>query len=317
MKIVVFESLAVAEKKLREIAKPLTDAGNELILYDKTDDINLQKERVSDADILVIANMPLKGEVIKAAERLKYLSIAFTGFDHVDLGICKEKNIKVSNAAGYATVAVPELVFGSLISLLRSIVPLDKDTRDGGSKANSRQEEIYGKKFGIIGTGLIGSRTAKIALAFGATVLAQSNHENEELKSLGVKYCSLDELLKESDFISVSTPLTPSTKNLINKEKIALMKKNAIVINTARGPVVDNEALAEALKAGKIGGACIDVYDKEPPLDKDFSLLSAPNTVLTPHIGFATEEAMVRRAHIVFDDNITGYLKGDHVNKVI
>ena len=100
MKIVVLESLAVAEEKLREIAKPLTDAGNELILYDKTDDINLQKERVSDADILVIANMPLKGEVIKAAERLKYLSIAFTGFDHVDLGICKEKNIKVSTAAG-------------------------------------------------------------------------------------------------------------------------------------------------------------------------------------------------------------------------
>jgi phosphoglycerate dehydrogenase-like enzyme len=124
-------------------------------------------------------------------------------------------------------------------------------------------------------------------------------------------------LIKESDFISINTPLTPSTKGLINKEKIALMKKNAIVINTARGPVVDNDALAEALKSGRIGGACIDVFDKEPPLEKDYSLLSAPNTVLIPHIGFATEEAMVRRAHIVFDDNIAGYIRGEHVNKVI
>jgi len=317
MKIVVLESLAVAEEKLRDIAKPLTDAGNELIIYDKTDDINLQKERVADADILVIANMPLKGEVIRAAKNLKYLSIAFTGFDHVDLEACRENNILVSNAAGYATVAVPELVFGSLISLLRSIVPLDKVTRDGGTKEGSRQQEIYGKKFGVIGTGAIGSRVAKIALAFGASVLAQSNNEDEELKALGVEYCSLDDLIKESDFISINTPLTPSTKGLINKEKIALMKKNAIVINTARGPVVDNDALAEALKSGRIGGACIDVFDKEPPLEKDYSLLSAPNTVLIPHIGFATEEAMVRRAHIVFDDNIAGYIRGEHVNKVI
>ena len=317
MKIVVLEGLAVAEEELKNIAKPLTDEGHELVLYDRTDDIELQKERVSDADILVIANMTLKGEVIRAANNLKYLAIAFTGYDHVDLDACKEKNILVSNAAGYATVAVPELVFGTLISLMRSVVPLDKETRKGGTKGNSRQQEIYGKNFGVIGTGAIGARTAKIALAFGANVLAHSNREDEELKSLGVKYLPLDDLIKESDIITVNTPLTPSTKGLINKEKIDLMKENVIIINTARGPVLDNDALAEASKEGRIGGACLDVFDKEPPLDTDYPILSTPNTVLTPHIGFATEEAMVRRAHIIFDENIAGYLKGEHVNKVI
>jgi D-3-phosphoglycerate dehydrogenase len=316
MNIVVLEDLGLPESQIREIAKPITDEGHQLTIYERTEDIELIKERVKDADILVIANMPLSGEVIRAAENLKYISIAFTGYDHVDLKACKERDIQVSNAAGYSTVSVPELVFGMVISFLRSIHTLDMTTRDGKTKSGSTQKEIYGKKFGIIGTGAIGSRVAKLALAFGADVLAYSRREKEELKSLGVKYVSLDELLSESDIVSIHTPLTEETKGLIDKEKIALMKPTSILVNTARGPIVDTQALVEALKEGKIAGACLDVFDQEPPLPKDYPILSLPNTLVTPHIGFATEEAMVRRAHITFSENIYNWLKGKHINKV-
>lgn len=316
MKIVVLEGLGIPESEVRKIAKPITDEGHELVLYERTEDVDLQKQYVKDADILVIANMPLKGEVIRAAENLKYISIAFTGYDHVDLEACKEKNIQVSNAAGYSTISVPELVFGMVISYLRSVPALDRKTREGMTKAGSTQREIYGKKFGIIGTGAIGSRVAELALAFGATVLAYSRREKEELKSLGVKYVSLDELLSESDIISIHTPLTKETKGLINQERIAMMKPTAILVNTARGPIVDTKALVDALNEGKIAGACLDVFDREPPLPKDYQILSLPNTLLTPHIGFATEEAMVRRAHITFNENIYNWLKGEHKNKV-
>ncbi len=316
MKIVVLEDLGLPESEVREIAKPITDEGHELVLYERTEDVEILKGRVKDADILVIANMPLVGEVIRAAENLKYISIAFTGYDHVDLDACKEKNIKVSNAAGYSTISVPELVFGMVISFLRSIHILDKTTRDGKTKVGSTQKEIYGKKFGVIGTGAIGARVAKLALAFGAEVLAYSRTEKEELKSMGVKYVSLDELLSEADIVSIHTPLTEKTKGLINREKLALMKPTAILVNTARGPIVDTEALVEALNEGKIAGACLDVFDQEPPLPKDYPILSTQNTLLTPHIGFATEEAMVRRAHITFNENIYNWLKGKHVNRV-
>jgi len=316
MKIVVLEGLGLPESDIREIAKPITDEGHEIVQYERTDDVELLKQRVKDADILVIANMPLSGEIIRAAENLKYISIAFTGYDHVDLEACKERNVKVSNAAGYSTISVPELVFGMVISFLRSIHTLDRTTRDGKTKAGSTQKEIYGKKFGIIGTGAIGSRVAKLAIAFGATVLAYSRTEKEELKSLGVKYVTLDELLSESDIISIHTPLTKETRGLIDREKIALMKPTSILVNTARGPIVDTQALVDALKEGRIAGACLDVFDQEPPLSRDYQILSLPNTLITPHIGFATDEAMVRRAHITFSENIYNWLKGQHINKV-
>lgn len=134
---------------------------------------------------------------------------------------------------------------------------------------------------------------------------------------MGVKYVSLEELLKESDIVSLHTPLTPETTGLINKDNIKLMKPNSILINTARGPVVDTAAVTKALKEGLISGACLDVFDMEPPLPSGYQILTAPNTILTAHVGYATEEAMVRRAHITFMDNIYNWLKGEHHNKVI
>jgi len=317
MKIVVLESLGLPEEEVRSIAKPITNKGHELVVYeDKTEDIEVLKDRVKDAEILVIANMPLKGEVISAAENLKMISVAFTGVDHVDLDVCKEEDIKVSNAAGYSTSSVAELAYGLIISLLRNIVPLDEVTRLGQTAAGYSQFDLSGKNLGVIGTGAIGSKVAEIGLAFGCNVFAYNRSEKDELKKLGVKYLTLDELLKESDIVTIHLPNTKETEGLINKEKIRLMKPTALLINTARGPIVDNNALAQALKDGKIAGAGVDVFDMEPPLPKDYPLLNAPNIVVTPHIGFATKEAMIRRAYITFE-NISKWEEGKQQNIIL
>lgn len=316
MKIVVIEPLGISEEEIRNIAKPITDKGHELIIYnDKITDTNILKKRVKDAEILVLANMPLNGEVIASDEKLKMISVAFTGVDHVDLNVCKDKNIMVCNAAGYSTSSVAELTFGLIFSVLRNIVPLDKLVREGKTKDGYSQTDLAGKTLGVIGTGAIGSKVAEIALAFGCRVIAWSRSEKKELKDKGIKYVSLDELLKQSDIVTIHTPLNDYTKGLISEEKIKLMKKNAILINTARGPIVDNNALAKALKEGKISGAGIDVFDMEPPIPSDYPLLSIRNAVLVPHIGFATKEVMIRRANITFE-NINKWLEGKPQNVI-
>lgn len=316
MKIVILEPLGVPEEEIENIAKPITDRGHELVIHkDRNLDIEVLKDRAKDAEVLVLANMPLKGEVISAAEKLKMISIAFTGVDHVDLKACKAKNLMVCNAAGYSTSSVAELTYGLILSVLRNIVSLDKATREGKNKNGYSQNDLDGKTLGLIGTGTIGSKVADVAIAFGCKVIAYSRSEKEELKAKGVKYVSLQELLKESDIVSIHTPLNEATKGLINEEKLSLMKNSAILINTARGPIVDNSALAQALKEGRIAGAGIDVFDIEPPLSIDNDLLQAPNCVVTPHIGFATSEAMVRRAYITLG-NIEKWLENNPQNVI-
>ncbi|MCH3965968.1 MAG: 2-hydroxyacid dehydrogenase [Clostridium sp.] len=315
MKISVIEPLGLSEDELRNIAKPITDRGHELVIYNnKVTDTGILKERVRDSEVIVLANMPLKGEVIATDDKLKMISIAFTGVDHVELKACG-KNVVVSNAAGYSTDSVAELAIGLTLSLLRNIVPLDRSTREGKTKDGYSQRDLSGKTFGVIGTGAIGSAVCRLAKAFGCSVLAYNRSRKQELESIGIKYVTLDELLSKSDVVSVHLPQNDDTKGLISSEKIALMKESALLINAARGPIVDNAALAQALKAGKLGGAGIDVFDSEPPLEDIYPLLDAPNTVLTPHIGFATKEAMVRRAHITFE-NIIKWLDGQPQNLV-
>lgn len=317
MKIAVLEPLGITEEEIRAIAKPITDKGNELIIYkDKITEVETLKQRVKDMDVLVLANMPLKGEVIQSNDKIKMISVAFTGVDHVDLEACKENQIIVSNSAGYSTSSVAELTYGLIISLLRNIVPLDDATRKGKTMAGFSQTDLFGKTLGVIGTGAIGKRVAEIGLAFGCKVIAYNRSENKDLVNQGVIYKPLEDILKESDIATIHLPLTKDTRGLINAEKLNLMKKNALLINTARGPIVDNEALAEALKSGQLGGAGIDVFDMEPPLPLEYPLLNSPNTVLTPHIGFATKEAMQRRAKITFE-NIVRWIEGNPQNRVI
>lgn len=310
MNIVMLESIGLSKEKTEALAKEIIEAGhNFTAYYERSKSTDELKDRVKYADILLLANMPLPGEVIRAAENLKMISVAFTGIDHIDLKVCKEKNIMICNAAGYSTHAVAELAFGLMLSVIRNIIPLDAAVRKCSTKMGYSQNELFGKTLGIIGTGAIGLKTAQIASAFGMRVLAYSRTQKAEAVSQGIRYVELDELLCQSDIVSLHVPLNAETKNLINEQKLSIMKKSAILINTARGPVVDSQALAEALKNGSIAGAGIDVYEVEPPVPQDHPFFSTPNTVVTPHIAFAAEEAILRRAVIVFD-NINLYLKG-------
>lgn len=317
MKITILEPLAVEEDLLRDMGKFLTDQGHELVVYDSIAEGKGETiERVRDTDILIIANSLLTREVIEAADKLKMIAVAFTGVDHVDLDACREKSIAVSNAAGYSTSSVAELAFGLMIDLYRNILPLDRVTRDGRTKVGYRQKDLYGKRLGLIGTGAIGSHVANIGLAFGCEVIAYNRSHDKELMSRGVTYMSLEELLKTSDIVSIHLPLNGETKRLIGRDELDMMKKDSILINTARGPIVDNDALADALNNDLIAGAGIDVFDLEPPLDLDLKLLTAKNSILTPHIGFATEEAMVRRAEISFE-NVGSWIGGNQKNIVV
>ncbi|MCO4320519.1 NAD(P)-dependent oxidoreductase [Aliidiomarina quisquiliarum] len=317
MKIVVLESLGISDDEFKKLSQPLADSGHELVVYNdgKLDNETL-KTRIKDAEVIVIANTPLSAEVFDAAEKLKYISVAFTGYNHIDLDKCKEKGIKVSNAAGYSTHSVAEITFGLIISLLRNIVPLEAVVRNGGTKEGYRQIDLNGKTLGVIGTGSIGGAVAKLGLAFGCKVIAYNRSEKPDLISKGVEYKPLDEVLKASDIVTLHTPLTAETKHLINADKLALMKPSAVLINTAVGPIVDNDALAAALHNGTIAGAGLDRVDMEPPVPANYPILDAPNVVLLPHIGFATEEAMVRRAEITFE-NIVKWEQGEQENTVL
>ena len=315
MKIVLLESLGVPQEVLEECAKPLIDAGHSFTAYPKDTDPKVQIERAKDADVIMLANMPLKGEVISACDNLKYIDIAFTGVDHVDLEAAKAKGVKVSNAAGYSTQAVAELSIAMMISLLRNVPQVEARCRAGQTKDGLVGSELGSKTVGIIGTGAIGLRTAQLCKAFGCKVIANAPHPKKEAEGI-VEYVDLETLLKESDIISLHCPLNDSSRGLINKERIALMKPTAIVINAARGPVVDSQALADALNEGRIAGAGIDVFEVEPPLDVNHPLLHSKNTIVAPHVAFASAESMEARCHIVFD-NITKWLAGEQVNVIL
>ncbi len=312
MKVVVVEPLGVAQEKLDRLAEEILGQDVEVVYYDhrETDPRKLIA-RGEDAEAIIVANQPLSGEVIRGFRKLQFLSVAFTGYDHIDMEACREKGVVVSNCAGYSTVAVADLVFGMVISLYRRMRECDSVIRQGGTKDGLIGPELEGKKFGVIGTGAIGQRVATIANAFGCEVLAYSRSRKE---LPGVRYVELSELLQESDIISLHVPLTEQTKGLIGKEELAQMKKSAILINTARGPVVDSAALAEALKSGQIAGSGIDVFEQEPPM-KDHPLYHTPNRLITPHIGFATIEALQKRAKIAYE-NIAAWRAGNPQNRV-
>ncbi|WP_440235253.1 NAD(P)-dependent oxidoreductase [Dialister succinatiphilus] len=308
--IVIAQPLGVSKETLDTLLAPLTDRGYHLTLWDSLpesqDDLG---NRISKADLAVIANYPLKKEALDKASSLKYLCVAFTGVDHVDIDTCSDKGIAVSNCAGYSTESVAELAIGMMLSLYRKLAEGKDAAAHGKTGAGLRGIEIKDRTVGIIGTGAIGYRTANLAKAFGAKVIGYNrSHSHDD-----ITYTDLNTLLQTSDIVSIHLPLTKDTKHFIDKDKLSLMKKDAILINTARGGIIDNEALAEALKKGEIAGAGIDVFDMEPPLPEDYPLLSAPHTVLTPHVGFDTEEAMERRAAIVAD-NLKSFVEGKQKN---
>ncbi len=315
MKVAIMESLGISDEELTRRKKPFEDKGVVFEEFPRTADTNKLIEQAKDADAMILANMPMPAGVIRACPKLKFIDVAFTGVDHVGLDAAKERNIAVSNASGYSNEAVAELVLGMVLSMARNLRQVENRCRTGGTKDGLVGWELKGKTVGIIGLGKIGSRTAQLFYAFGCQVLAQSRTRHADIPDY-IEQVSQEELLHRSDIVVLHCPLNDSTRGLINKEKLAMMKSTALLVNVARGPVVDEAALAAALKEGTIAGACLDVFDKEPPLDQRTAILRVPNTLVTPHVAFATRESMSLRAEIVFE-NLANWMKGRQSNIVL
>lgn len=314
MKIALIESLGVKDALIEELSSPVKAAGHEFVYYpERTADVEELKRRSAGCDVVMIANNAYPDEVIRSCQQLKMLDVAFTGIDHVGLDACRERSVMVCNAANYSNQSVAELVIGMTISLLRKMPAGDHSVRSGGTSAGLCGREIYGKTVGVIGLGRIGLIVSKLFLAFGAKVIAYDPFRNPQAEAMGVTYASLEEVMKASDIVTLHMPNNPSTRGMISGEVLAMMKPTALFINCARGPIVDNKALADALNDGAIAGAAADVFDMEPPLPADYPLLHAKNILLTPHVAFLSEESMVRRAGIVFE-NLKAYLAGKPQN---
>ncbi len=313
MKISLIDPLLVDDKIIESHKEKIEKLGHEFQYFKKSasDDEKII-ERLKDSDVAIITNNKFSKNVIENTN-LKLIDVAFTGFNHVDIEACNEKNIIVENASGYSDDSVAELVLGLTISLMRKFNENRKNMYEDESFKLIGQI-IKGKTVGVVGTGKIGIRVIELFKAFGANILAYSRSEKDEVKNLGAKYVSLDELLKNSDIVTIHLPQNKETCGFIGKNELDLMKDKAILINCARGPIVDNDYLAKLLNEDKLR-AGIDVFDMEPPIDKNYPLRNAKNTVLTNHVGFLTQEAMDIRCEIVFD-NLYKFLDGKIVNKV-
>lgn len=303
MKIVFLEPLGLSVEKIERECDNLRRLGHEVVIYgDRCPDANI--DRAKDADIVVESNMPLRKDFFDSCPNIKMLSIAFTGLDHIDMEECERRGILVNNAAGYSTEAVAEEVICMMIGLYRHVIENDRITRSREGLPMMPGKEIANKTMGIVGLGAIGQRVAKLAQAFGCKVIAW-NRTQKDID--GITMVDKETLFRESDILTLHIALNNETRNFVSAKDIALMKKTAIIVNAARGPIVNANDLAEALRNSDIAGAAVDVYDTEHPVSEDNPLLSAPNTMLLPHIGFATEEAFELRLGIVVR-NVENYL---------
>lgn len=254
-------------------------------------------EKLERYDCLIVRSATkITKDIIEKAKNLKIIARAGVGLDNIDVDYAKERGIKVVNVPDSLTISVAEMVFASLLTLIRKISEADKSMKEGKwEKKKFKGNEIYGKNFGIIGFGRIGRRVARIANAFNANVFAYDPLVTDEkiYEDLNVKRCNnINEILQQCDFITIHVPLTNETKNLINESNIKMIKKDAIIINTSRGGIINELAMIKALKNKLIGGACLDVFENEPDPNPEFRNIE--NVILTPHIAGSTKEAQKR-----------------------
>ncbi len=288
----------------------LKDAGFDVV-YEEYPDEERLVELVWDVEAVIVRSKPkVTRRVIEAAPKLKVIGRAGVGLDNIDLEAAKERGIKVVNSPAASSRSVAELAIGLIFNVARKIAFADRTMREGiWAKKQCMGIELEGKTLGIVGFGRIGYQIAKIARALGMNLLLYDPYPNfERAKEVGGKFVELEELLRESDVVTLHVPLLDSTYHLINEERLKLMKPTAILINAARGAIVDTEALVKALKEGWIYGAALDVYEEEP-LPKDHPLTELDNVVLTPHIGASTVEAQMR-AGVQVAEQIVEILKG-------
>ncbi|MDH5104802.1 D-2-hydroxyacid dehydrogenase [Lentilactobacillus diolivorans] len=290
--------------------------------YDRTadDDNDKKVERIGDAEIVLTNKTSLDKQVIDAAPKLKYIGVLATGFNVVDLSAAADNNVVVTNIPSYGTDAVAQHTFALLLEITNQVGLHAQAVRDGEWSASTDFTfwkkpliSLTDKTLGIIGFGHIGQAVAQIAHVFGMNVIFYNHHE-KEVQVDWLKQVSLDELLKQSDVISLHTPQTPETTDLINQETIAKMKDGAIIINTARGGLLNEQDVAAALNSGKLYALGVDVASQEP-INADNPLLTAKNAYLTPHIAWAPTEIRERLMGIAVD-NLKAYLAGKPINVV-
>uniref|UniRef100_A0A7C2WAZ2 Glyoxylate reductase n=1 Tax=Thermorudis sp. TaxID=1969470 RepID=A0A7C2WAZ2_9BACT len=292
-----------------EIARFLESRGCRLaereIIYPVTEDHLC--ELIRDVDGLVTGLEPVTKKVLEHANRLKVISTSGVGYDHIDVEEATRRGIAVCICAGCNNHSVAELTLGMMIGLSRRMLEADRAMRRG-EWGRFFGQELWGKTLGIVGLGRVGKSVALLARAFNMRVLAHDivwdiTFANEH----GISYVSLERLLQESDYVSLHVPLTPDTRYLIDERALSLMKPTAYLINLARGPVVKQSALVEALRAGKIAGAGLDVFEVEPIQDNPF--IEFENVIMTPHLGGSTQEALERTLYLSLT-NVTNVLNG-------
>lgn len=291
----------------------------DLTVYERTASSEVTA-RASEAEILLVNKIAMTKDVINALPRLKYIGEQATGFNNIDLEAARQKGIVVTNIPAYSTDSVAQLVFAHILNITNRVGHYAREVRDGRWTSNpdfcywnTPLMELRGKRIGIVGLGHTGSAVARIAESFGMEVWAYTSKNFLQLPH-DIHKASLDELFSSCDIISLHCPLTPQTKDLVNAARLKQMKKTAILINTSRGPVVNEHDVAEALKNGTIAAFGADVLSTEPPA-ADNPLLSAPHCFLTPHTAWGTLEARTRLMTIL-KENIEAYLKGKPQNVV-
>ena len=316
MKIVVLDGYALNPGDLSWDA---VSRFGDLTVYDRTPN-ELIIERIGDAEIILLNKTPITAATLAACPSIKLICVLATGYNVVDCDAAKERSIPVCNVPAYGTAAVAQFTFALLLELCHAAGHHSSAVHSGrwcDSKDfcfwDTPQMELAGKTMGIIGFGKIGQAVGNIAKAFGMKVLAYNRSRCAEGETIA-EYVDLDTLLAQSDVVSLHCPLTPETQNLINANSIAKMKDGAILLNTARGTAIDEEAVADALRSGKLRGAAVDVVAREP-MDKTNPLLGAPNCIITPHMAWAPIESRQRIMDCTVS-SIRAFLEGNPINTV-
>ncbi|MBQ9736251.1 MAG: hydroxyacid dehydrogenase [Clostridia bacterium] len=310
MKITVLNAATIG----KDLSMAPLSAFGEVAVYDKTEKEEVSS-RVCDADVLIINKLTCNEETLKDAKRLKLICLSATGYDNVDLAYCRKRGIAVCNVAGYSTDSVAQLTLSMVLALATNLVSY-RDFVASGSYTKSGLanaltpvfHELCGKTWGIFGYGNIGKKVAAVADAMGCRVIVCKKNKTDEVYPV----VSFEELCKESDILTVHAPLSPQTRGIFDAEHLALMKKDAILVNVARGALFDEAAVALAVKNGTIGGFGCDVYTKEPfAADHPYTaLLDDPRVILTPHMAWGAYEARVRCLQEICK-NIEAFLKGE------
>ena len=316
MKIVVLDGYA---GNPGDLSWEGAEALGECTIYDRTAPTE-KLERVKDAEIVLTNKVPFCAEDFEKLPNLKYIGVLATGYNIIDTEAAKAHGVVVTNIPAYSTNYVAQMVFAHLLNITNSVQHYTDEARAGVWSRNpdfSYQDtqlmELHRKKIGIVGLGNIGKAVARIAIGFGMEVFAYTSKSHFQLPP-EIHKMELDELFRECDIISLHCPLTPATNNLVNAERLKTMKPTAILINTSRGPVVNEQDLADALNNGTIYAAGVDVLSEEPA-KADNPLLTARNCYITPHIAWATKDARIRLMQMTID-NLQAFLNGQPINVV-